>query len=491
MTLLIPCCSFLRVFDTSPLDEVLTLPELTAALRRFEVKPQTAARVERDIARIGQAQERLLAGETPRGKFMGKLFKVMEKARRSGGDPGEALKLSAQQLISEAQKSAKRDLRLWSPALYRPGAVKRGSASVTHVSCLVCDFDDGTTIEEASTTWSAFFHLVYTTWSHQRDHARFRLVVPLAFPVPSEEWSKVWSWAEEHAHFTIDPAMKSPAATYALPVVRHRDWPREAFSRPGAIFDPVAEGILERPSSVVFEPKHPPDGVVSAIRGEDPDKEYIDHADPDAVYFVENPWDDEQGWAADPDVVAAVKSNANVLASSVAPTPAVASTAGALVTDSLERLARLHASGALTPDEFVQAKALVLAPDPDEGRRARPLLCVDFDGVLHSYASGWKGPTTISDPPVDGAIEWLAMIDAYFDLAVTSVRNASPGAADAMRAWFREHGLDEGVLSRLAFPRHTPRGDVYLDDRGYRFEGRFPSFDELGDLEPWHARKKR
>lgn len=29
----------------------------------------------------------------------------------------------------------------------------------------------------------------------------------------------------------------------------------------------------------------------------------------------------------------------------------------------------------------------------------------DFDGVIHSYASGWQGVTEIHDPPVDGIKE--------------------------------------------------------------------------------------
>ena len=54
--LLIPVCTFGRVFDTVPLREVLTLPELTAALRRFEVKTGTAGRIERDVSRIEKAR---------------------------------------------------------------------------------------------------------------------------------------------------------------------------------------------------------------------------------------------------------------------------------------------------------------------------------------------------------------------------------------------------------------------------------------------------
>lgn len=29
----------------------------------------------------------------------------------------------------------------------------------------------------------------------------------------------------------------------------------------------------------------------------------------------------------------------------------------------------------------------------------------DFDGVIHSYISGWKESTTIPDPPVPGIAE--------------------------------------------------------------------------------------
>ena len=36
-----------------------------------------------------------------------------------------------------------------------------------------------------------------------------------------------------------------------------------------------------------------------------------------------------------------------------------------------------------------------------------PIICVDFDGVIHSYTSGWKGIDVIPDDPVPGAIEWL------------------------------------------------------------------------------------
>jgi hypothetical protein len=46
------------------------------------------------------------------------------------------------------------------------------------------------------------------------------------------------------------------------------------------------------------------------------------------------------------------------------------------------------------------------------------------------------------------------------------------------------------VLALLAFPRGgKPAAHVYLDDRGWCFEGVFPGLDALDHFEPWHRRR--
>ena len=67
--------------------------------------------------------------------------------------------------------------------------------------------------------------------------------------------------------------------------------------------------------------------------------------------------------------------------------------------------------------------------------KPKPILSLDFDGVLHSYASGWKGARRIPDPPTDGAVEFLLKALDHFTVAVFSSRSRYFGGRRAMKAW--------------------------------------------------------
>ena len=45
-----------------------------------------------------------------------------------------------------------------------------------------------------------------------------------------------------------------------------------------------------------------------------------------------------------------------------------------------------------------------------------PILCLDFDGVLHSYTSGWLGADVIPDPPVPGYAQFLLRAVEVFEV---------------------------------------------------------------------------
>ena len=201
-----PLVTFQRVFDTEPIQEELTLQELTRVLRRFELRTRVQRRIEREVGRIEALAQRFLDGEEVMGRQATKIRRAARSAREEGGEVEAAVAACAGQMKDDVARQSKKELRIWSPALYRPGAPKRGGDHVTHVSCLVLDYDDGSTIQQASEVWSSWYHIVHSTWSHSAALHKFRLILPLARPVPAPHWREVWKWAEEFSGCVIDAA---------------------------------------------------------------------------------------------------------------------------------------------------------------------------------------------------------------------------------------------------------------------------------------------
>ncbi|MFB6372285.1 MAG: hypothetical protein ABEN55_04075 [Bradymonadaceae bacterium] len=117
----------------------------------------------------------------------------------------------------------------------------------------------------------------------------------------------------------------------------------------------------------------------------------------------------------------------------------------------------------------------------------QPLISIDFDGVLHSYESGWQGADTIPDPPVDGAIEWLETLVSSDEVHVSiySSRSSQKGGIKAMQDWLVRHGF-EPPISSIDWPESKPPATVSVDDRAIRFEGQgFPSLKALKSFTPW------
>lgn len=123
---------------------------------------------------------------------------------------------------------------------------------------------------------------------------------------------------------------------------------------------------------------------------------------------------------------------------------------------------------------------------------AKPILCLDFDGVIHSYTSGWQGAGNIPDPPVPGAIAaLLGYLDAGFDVAIFSSRSKSIVGRRAMKRWLavaiadhweaggREPSLVEcecwgdaaHIQRKFSWPWFKPPALMTIDDRALTFNG--------------------
>lgn len=117
-------------------------------------------------------------------------------------------------------------------------------------------------------------------------------------------------------------------------------------------------------------------------------------------------------------------------------------------------------------------------------------ICIDFDGVLHSYTSGWQGEGVASDPPVPGAIEWLRDLirNPNFEPVIYSSRSKHLSGIQCMQAWLTRHGLSHEDLDKLQFPTQKPAAFLTVDDRAICFDGTFPSLLTMGDFKPWNKR---
>jgi len=152
-----------------------------------------------------------------------------------------------------------------------------------------------------------------------------------------------------------------------------------------------------------------------------------------------------------------------------------------------------------------------------------PIICIDFDGVIHSYTSGWQGPRTIPDIPVAGALEWLAMLarSPYVQPAIYSSRSKFLFGRWAMRTWllkwycdyaceydetpewwrsiiaetaFADQWTDEVryaarlIVDKIQFPRAKPPAFYSLDDRCQMFTGQFPEIEKMLAFKPWYKK---
>jgi hypothetical protein len=142
----------------------------------------------------------------------------------------------------------------------------------------------------------------------------------------------------------------------------------------------------------------------------------------------------------------------------------------------------------------------------------RPIICIDFDGVIHSYERGWQGGT-IYGTVVPEFWAWATAAHAAgLDLVVYSSRSKDPRSLEAMTEWLILQWLDgreDHTYARvnggtslwfssapddapdfvLRFVHEKPAAWLTIDDRAVVFNGRWdaPELrpDNIRDFRPW------
>lgn len=112
----------------------------------------------------------------------------------------------------------------------------------------------------------------------------------------------------------------------------------------------------------------------------------------------------------------------------------------------------------------------------------------DFDGVIHSYKSGWQGAEIIPDPPVPGIKESIENIRAAgYKVIVVSSRCMIREGIGAVERYLRDNEIIvDGVCSE------KPPAIVYIDDRAICFDGNAPGLlERIINFVPWNATGSR
>lgn len=113
----------------------------------------------------------------------------------------------------------------------------------------------------------------------------------------------------------------------------------------------------------------------------------------------------------------------------------------------------------------------------------KPTVVFDFDGVIHSYKSGWKGAGVIPDPVVPGIGEAISQLREHgYMVVVVSTRCSSDDGMEAVKKYLANHSIVvDGVLAE------KPPAVCYIDDRAICFDGHPESLlRQVETFVPWH-----
>jgi P4 family phage/plasmid primase-like protien len=132
--------------------------------------------------------------------------------------------------LKKPEVRAGKDGPLFSPAIFEPKA--RAKANVSALSMLALDCDHHNTLDSDLPRWRklGYAYAAYTTHSHKRvtksnpnAEERFRVVLPLAAPIPPIYYPALWAWAFHASGEKLDPSPKDASRIFYTPAKASED----------------------------------------------------------------------------------------------------------------------------------------------------------------------------------------------------------------------------------------------------------------------------
>ena len=119
-------------------------------------------------------------------------------------------------------------------------------------------------------------------------------------------------------------------------------------------------------------------------------------------------------------------------------------------------------------------------------------ICIDFDGVIHDYSQGWQG-VDVFNKIIEGADKATFLLKAKgWTIIIYTTRNDTPALREFLDA-------NKIRFDYINYNPNQPKGsengkiiaDVYLDDRGIRFDGDWQeAINAILNFVPWQSETK-
>jgi hypothetical protein len=116
----------------------------------------------------------------------------------------------------------------------------------------------------------------------------------------------------------------------------------------------------------------------------------------------------------------------------------------------------------------------------------KPTVAIDFDGVIHSYTSGWQGVDECPDPMVPGIDTAIADLRTDHKVIVVSSRAATPEGRIAIRDYLKKYNIEvDGIQNE------KPPCIVSIDDRAICFNGYADILaKQVREFKPWYSKNE-
>lgn len=107
----------------------------------------------------------------------------------------------------------------------------------------------------------------------------------------------------------------------------------------------------------------------------------------------------------------------------------------------------------------------------------------DFDGVIHSYTSGWKGADVIPDPVVEGIQSTInSLRQEDYEVIIVSTRCACPEGMSAVKKYLADNNIVVDAVMKEKSP-----AICYIDDRAICFDGHPETLlEKVRNFTPWN-----